>query len=306
MSALLNKKEIWIDAKGMESDYMVSNLGRIKSKRRWIERKRGGGQYHESKIMSVSREHKDRGRFIVRTNKYGAISVLETMVNSFMEEFNPLEDFAFILDNQYPKLEDVKIVKLGHNEVYFDKPIPLGYKIVKNTSSIFAINSSGNVISRSLYYRRVDNRVTYSEESVIKSTYNERNNIYQYRFTSTVCNVNFGRSVHRIVAETFIPNPNNLPCVNHIDGDRANNNVDNLEWVSYSENLKHAYDVLHRCTNSTSVKKRPCKSINKINNEVFNYESIASASRHTGISETQIRRIIAKECNNERYYFQYI
>ncbi len=47
-------------------------------------------------------------------------------------------------------------------------------------------------------------------------------------------------SVHRIIAETFIPNPNNLPCVNHKDGNKYNNCVDNLEWCTYSENNYHA------------------------------------------------------------------
>lgn len=48
--------------------------------------------------------------------------------------------------------------------------------------------------------------------------------------------------IHKLVALTFLPNPNNYPIINHIDGNPLNNYVENLEWCTYSHNIKHAYD----------------------------------------------------------------
>lgn len=49
--------------------------------------------------------------------------------------------------------------------------------------------------------------------------------------------------VHRLIAKAFVPNPDKLPQVNHKDGDPKNNRADNLEWVTASQNIKHAYDI---------------------------------------------------------------
>lgn len=50
--------------------------------------------------------------------------------------------------------------------------------------------------------------------------------------------------VHRLLAETYIPNPMNKPCVNHKDGNKQNNTLSNLEWCSYQENSIHSRDIL--------------------------------------------------------------
>ena len=49
------------------------------------------------------------------------------------------------------------------------------------------------------------------------------------------------KRVHRLLAELFIPNPNNELFINHIDGNKLNNSISNLEWCSHSYNMKHAF-----------------------------------------------------------------
>lgn len=59
-------------------------------------------------------------------------------------------------------------------------------------------------------------------------------------YLQVMCGKSFKADVHRLVAEKYVPNPDGLPQVNHIDGNKLNNHADNLEWVSAKGNMKHA------------------------------------------------------------------
>lgn len=88
--------------------------------------------------------------------------------------------------------------------------------------------------------------------------------------------------VHRLVALAYISNPKKLREVNHRDGDIKNNKVENLEWVSSSENTKHAYN------NGFNPVAIPVIKISRSGKDLKIYINTAEASRNTGISRTSI------------------
>lgn len=103
--------------------------------------------------------------------------------------------------------------------------------------------------------------------------------------------------IHRLVAETFVPNPYNKPEVNHIDGDKENNKENNLEWTTIQENRKHAYKIGLRGDRESIRKmcikngKKACKAICQFDikgNFIKEWESQTKASMHLNINRTSI------------------
>mgnify|MGYP003705812295 CR=1 FL=1 len=133
---------------------------------------------------------------------------------------------------------------------------------------------SVNELFKDYEYYEISNygRLKYKIQSKYKITMGSKSSD-GYRMARLKGNSNnkFSTSIHRLVAILFIPKPENKSYVNHIDGNRENNNISNLEWTTPSENSQHAHD-----TNLISSKKKiyQLDENNKIINE---FESLVKA-----------------------------
>ena len=93
----------------------------------------------------------------------------------------------------------------------------------------------------------------------------------------------YSRQVHRLVAEAFIPNPNNYPQINHKNGIKNDNRLSNIEWCNNSMNQIHAYaNGLNRRSEKAGRKKRPVILTHTTTGETRSFGSIADAARFLG------------------------
>lgn len=106
--------------------------------------------------------------------------------------------------------------------------------------------------------------------------------------------------IHRIVAEHFIENPNNYTIVNHIDGNKSNNDSCNLEWCTSSNNINHSYYVLSN-GNIQAVKITLLET-----NEELEFQTVMEASRYLNVSDSYLHMIASGKKNSKKYYVEKI
>lgn len=113
-------------------------------------------------------------------------------------------------------------------------------------------------------------------------------------------------NVHRIVATCFLPNPNNLPEVNYKDCNRANNNVNNLEWCTreYNNAYKEKYGVPTK--EISKVLRKPVFAVNLKTSEVSRFESQREAARQLGVNCRNINNVLkGRQKQTHGYWFCY-
>ena len=149
------------------------------------------------------------------------------------------------------------------------------WRDIKGYENKYQISNYGNV--KSLNYHR-------SGESKLMSPVLKKTGYYQINL---YLNGKYeSKMIHKLVAEAFLENSDNLEVVNHIDGDKTNNHVSNLEWCTISQNTWHATHVIG--TNQVSLQKateackKPCSILNTETNEMLEFESRKEAEDYFG------------------------
>ena len=163
------------------------------------------------------------------------------------------------------------------------------WKDIPNYEGLYQVSNMGNVKSISHYTRNNANGGLRLTKGRVLAKYKMPNGYLQIQLSKN--EIREKKYVHRLVAELFLTNSDNLSDVNHIDGNKENNSVENLEWCSHKENQ------IHMVKNGLTKKAQSviCIETGKA------YSSLSEAERETTIS----RKSIKKSCENGKEYCGY-
>lgn len=166
------------------------------------------------------------------------------------------------------------------------------WKDIQGYEGFYRVSNTGNVksVERFIKHPLYGERIAYSR--ILKSAKNNRGYLCVSLWKD---GKGISKTIHRLVLNAFIPNINNEPEINHIDGNKENNILTNLEWSSISNNRKHAY------SNKFKLPPNEKKVIQKsINGEIIHiFNSLCEAERITGISKGEISKVCSRYRNRK-------
>lgn len=225
--------EIWKPVVGYEGLYEVSNLGRVLSLPRntapWISDEE---KHKRGKILSICRNSVCLCKDNVREVLYMKDVVLQAFVDPTVKHFQ-----VEYLDNDISNcsLSNLKIrcVNSLKDEIWRD---------ISGYGNKYQVSSHGRIRSKPYThtYVRKDTGTSCTRQYGYKIMKSSDSIVGYYQIDLCVDGVVSTKLVHRLVAQAFVPNPDNLPWVNHKDLNKRNNHYTNLEWTTEKENVDHA------------------------------------------------------------------
>ena len=169
-------------------------------------------------------------------------------------------------------------------------------KFIKDYENLYSVDEEGRVFSHytNKYLKLYDDGGGYLYTNLYKNGKSK------------------SKKIHRIVAETFLPNPENLPCVNHKDENTYNNRVDNLEWCSYSYNNTYG-NRIETIKNKIITKKDHKQKVKVVkcdkdtHEEISIYNSVGDAARDVkGNHSNIIACIKGRQKTSYGYWWKYL
>ena len=314
-------KDIILDSNEIPM-YQVSNMGRVRSKNRIIYYE---GNIHGDNSLNYIRKRDFKGKILVQNFKENYLRVAlrinqkdigaktylvhRLVADAFIENIDnkPVVDH---IDNNTKNTHVSNLRWFTYSE---NRKNSLSYNTSKTRVNIIPkFNHEEKWVNLSLYdsqFNELGDSLQISSWGVVRYKSKIRN-FKQYSYTypkkDKWCNypiitLNFKgfkkykRRVHNVLATLFVPNPNNKMCVNHKDGNPLNFDINNLEWVTFSENNKHAYDegvkprmVGNLNGNCNHTEKQIRQSVDLFKTGT----SVREISKITGVSRNTIKNVL--------------